>query len=63
MNPTLVDRRSRIRRTPNSAISGHRRHLHLGDGRTARRVLFSKTRNHVYFRVDAARDLVVVLAV
>ncbi len=32
-------------------------------GKTARRVLLPKTRNHVYFEVDEQRDLVIVLAV
>jgi hypothetical protein len=32
-------------------------------GRTAKRVLMPKTRNHVYFEVDEDQDRVVVLAV
>ena len=32
-------------------------------GKTARRVLLPKTRNHVYFEVDEDRNVVIVLAV
>jgi len=32
-------------------------------GKTARRVLLPKTRNHVYFEIDGERDVVIVLAV
>jgi hypothetical protein len=32
-------------------------------GKTARRVLLPKTRNHIYFEVDEKRDVVTVLAV
>lgn len=32
-------------------------------GRTARRLLLPKSRNHVYFEVDEASGLIVVLAV
>jgi hypothetical protein len=32
-------------------------------GKTARRVLLPRTRNHVYFEIDEERGLVVVLAV
>lgn len=33
------------------------------NGKTARRVLMPRTRNHVYFEVDEGRGVVVVLAV
>ena len=34
-----------------------------GSGRAVRRVLLPKTQNHVYFEVDEANDVIVVLAV
>jgi len=34
-----------------------------GSGKTARRILMPKARNHLYFEVDEVKDLIVVLAI
>lgn len=54
----LAEARDLIKRTPGIGIT-----YTATSGRTARRVLLPKTRNHIYFEVDAQRDLVIVLAV
>jgi len=54
----LAEARELITATPSIGVS-----YTGGSGKTARRVLLPKTRNHVYFEVDEERHLVVVLAV
>jgi plasmid stabilization system protein ParE len=53
----LAEARDLIRRNPGAGVA-----YASASGKTARRVLLPKTRNHVYFEVDAERDLVIVLA-
>jgi plasmid stabilization system protein ParE len=54
----LAEARDLIGATPGIGVTYTTR-----SGKTARRVLLPKTRNHVYFEVDEEQGLVIVLAV
>jgi plasmid stabilization system protein ParE len=54
----LAEARERLLATPGIGVT-----YTSASGKTARRVLLPKTQNHVYFEVDAERELVIVLAV
>jgi plasmid stabilization system protein ParE len=54
----LAQARDLIAATPGIGVTFTSR-----NGKTARRVLMPKTRNHVYFEVDEGRGLIIVLAV
>ncbi len=54
----LAEARDLIAATPGIGVTYTTR-----SGKTARRVLLLKTRNHVYFEVDEGRNVVTVLAV
>jgi hypothetical protein len=54
----LAEARDLILATPGVGVT-----YTSASGKTARRVLLPKTRNHVYFEVDEQQDLVIVLAV
>jgi plasmid stabilization system protein ParE len=54
----LAEARELILATPGIGVT-----YTSANGKTARRVLLPKTRNHVYFELDEQQDLVIVLAV